>query len=129
MATEAAKKGDIWVGGGTVICFGDKACPCIFPWPKVGYEPGKCPMIDEVFLKHEANHVPKADCGSCGLYPAGIKGDLTEEECRERTATVAELKALEGTISRDCWNAAASVITVLEEWLRENCEAGHKKQQ
>jgi len=113
---EASRDWDFYVTPGGVICNGNQPCPCISPWPSLGYSPGKCPAIDEVLMQHEKSHVPLVKCGKCGLYPAEPPSDMDwdAEECTQRKKTLEQLRLLEGTLDPDC----AEVCRRLIEWER-----------
>src|SRR6266478_8087584 len=86
-----------YLGGGGVVCYYGRACPCIGPAPSLGYNPGDCPFIDLVNLAHEKRHVPKVDCSKCGFYSAqdwksGVDG--VREECVQRKQSIKELRAI-----------------------------------
>jgi hypothetical protein len=116
----ALKDDDIawFIGGGGVVCYNGKACPCAGPAPGIGYKPGDCPFIDLVIIAHETRHLSKVDCGKCGFYAAkdwkpGVDGE--QEECDQRKQSIRELKELSPDIGPKCKTVADKIIEALTE--------------
>jgi RHS repeat-associated protein len=112
-----------YITPGGVMCNGDKPCPCLAPFPKLGYAPGMCPAIDEVLMEHEKAHLPFAQCRKCGLYPAepprGM--DWQAEECKQRKKTMEQLVLMEGTLEPECAEVARHLIE-FERRSTEECQ-------
>lgn len=123
--TACAKARSEWyfyITPGGVMCNGDKACPCLAPYPRIGYAPGVCPTIDEVLMEHERAHLPFLECTKCGLYPAELPPgmDWKAEECKQRKKTMEQLVLMEGTLEPQCAEVARRLIE-LERRSTEDC--------
>lgn len=114
-------------GGGGVVCFHGKKCPCVF---RSTAKPGQCPDLDAIVLAHEERHISNDDylnlsCENDGLCRAGVpRGFLLMSECPNRRQTVIELgEALERNpgISRKCNKAMRELADEENKFLSANC--------
>jgi hypothetical protein len=111
--------------GGTVLCYHEKACGCVGSAQSIGFDPGRCPQIDQTVQEHEDNHAKKAKCKGCGLHVASTTDefpgvDLVQEECEQRRLQIQKLKNILDTLDEECKTVANAMIAILEG-LTENC--------
>ena len=110
---------------GTVVCWGNIKCPCVFD--SVGVKVGDCKALDNALTDHENGHLSQTKCDNVcrRLYGASWvdPGKGTENECIARRKTVDDLKKIiEQEKNAKCKQAEQTYVTSVERWLKDHCK-------
>jgi len=123
-------------GGGGVMCFKGKACPCVFDTlikdgsgqTILSIKKGECPEYDEIVMEHERKHCNEADCSNSDKPrrggPAGAGPRSTApEECQHRRDDVVNLAraAMAPGTSPNCAKKIFTMSQIQNIWVGANC--------
>jgi RHS repeat-associated protein len=125
--------------GGTVMCTGGVACPCVLNMNlaninyrkrdgtiirNFNYIKGSCPAMDACTLEHEKCHSDKADCSGVkgvGLF-RGNTAEVQEDECEDRLRSWYCMRRSVQQAQGDCRDIQIIQMQRLEASLKATCK-------
>ena len=123
-----ARKSGIKGGGGGVICFNNQKCVCVLGGVagRLDFEPGECPIFDEIILAHERTHISQVKCRDKSLHRPAFRfaGDIIKNECGPRLNDIPILEEYldRPDISDRCHAVVESYLEWLKHWTDKWCK-------